>query len=79
MILPGSDADFTVVDMNRVEVIRGENLHSRLKWTPYEGMRVEGWPVHTIVRGEPVMVDCDVVGEKGHGMFIPSDTSPSVE
>lgn len=77
-IRPGSDADLTVVDVNRVEVIRGENLHSRLKWTPYEGMRVEGWPVHTIVRGEPVMVDRDVIGATGHGTFIPSDAPSRV-
>lgn len=77
-IRPGSDADLTVVDMNRVEVLRGEHLHSRLKWTPYEGMRVEGWPVHTIVRGEPVMLDRDIVGTPGHSRFIPADAPPRV-
>ena len=71
-IRPGSDADFTVVDMRRKEVIRGEKLHSRLKWTPYESLEVKGWPVHTIVRGQPVMEKGEIVGETGYGRFTPA-------
>ena len=71
IIRPDSDADFTIVDMRKKEVIRGEKLHSRLKWTPYEGFEVKGWPVYTIVRGQPVMERGEVVGEAGYGRFIP--------
>ncbi len=71
-IRPGSDADFTLVDMRKKEVIRGEKLHSRLKWTPYEGFEVKGWPTHTIVRGQLIVEKGETVGRTGYGQFVPS-------
>ena len=32
-------------------------LHHAVDYTPYEGMRVTGWPVTTLVRGERVWDD----------------------
>ena len=32
-------------------------------WTPFAGMRVTGWPIATIVRGQIVMRDDEVLGE----------------
>ncbi len=54
-IAAGYDADFTIVDMKRVETIRDSWIASRSGWTPYDGKRVTGWPVGTIVRGKRVM------------------------
>ena len=54
-IAAGYDADFTVVDMKREETITNKWVASRAGWTPYDGMRVRGWPVGTIVRGRRVM------------------------
>jgi dihydroorotase len=54
-IAAGYDADFTIVDMKRVETIRDSWIASRCGWTPYDGMTVTGWPVGTIVRGRRVM------------------------
>ena len=54
-IAAGYDADFTVVDMNRVETIRDSWIASRSNWTPYDGRTVTGWPVGTIIRGRRVM------------------------
>ena len=54
-IAAGYDADFTVVDMKRVETIRDSWIASRSNWTPYDGKTVTGWPVGTIVRGRRVM------------------------
>jgi dihydroorotase len=50
-IAAGYDADYTIVDLNRVETIRNSWIASRAGWTPYDGKRVSGWPVGTIVRG----------------------------
>jgi dihydroorotase len=50
-VAAGYDADFTVVDLKRVETIRNEWIASRCGWTPYDGKTVTGWPVGTIVRG----------------------------
>jgi len=54
-IAAGYDADFTVVDMKRSETIRNEDNASRAGWTPYDGVKVKGWPVGTFVRGQRVM------------------------
>jgi len=54
-IAAGYDADFTVVDMKRVETIRDSWIASRSNWTPYDGRTVTGWPVGTIIRGRRVM------------------------
>ena len=54
-IAAGYDADFTVVDMKREETITNKWVASRAGWTPYDGMRVKGWPVGTFVRGKRVM------------------------
>ncbi len=60
-IAAGYDADFTVVDLKRVETIRDSWIASRCGWTPYDGKNVTGWPVGTIVRGKRVMWEGEVV------------------
>jgi dihydroorotase len=54
-IAVGYDADLTVVDMGRTETITNGWIQSRSQWTPYDGMKVKGWPVGTLVRGRRVM------------------------
>src|ERR1700757_184461 len=50
-IAAGYDADFTLVDLKRSETITNKWVASRAGWTPYDGMRVTGWPVGNFVRG----------------------------
>src|SRR6202140_2814153 len=54
-IAAGYDADFTIVDLKRSETITNQWVASRAGWTPYDGVRVTGWPVGTFVRGRRVM------------------------
>jgi dihydroorotase len=54
-IMQGYDADFTIVDMKRTEIISDNWIQSRSQWTPYDGVKVQGWPVGTIIRGRKVM------------------------
>ena len=51
----GYDADFTIVDMKRRETITDKWIESRCAWTPYDGKKVQGWPVGTFVRGQRAM------------------------
>jgi dihydroorotase len=60
-IAAGYDADLTVVDLKRSEVIRDDWVASRAGWTPYHGLRVTGWPVGTFVRGARVMWQGELV------------------
>ncbi|MFM7084509.1 MAG: dihydroorotase [Hyphomicrobium sp.] len=65
-IAVGWDADLSIVDLKRREVITNSWIKSRVGWTPYHGKEVVGWPVGTIVRGQRVMWDGKLV-EKGQG------------
>src|SRR5258705_209628 len=60
-IAAGYDADFTVVDLKRSETITNQWVASRAGWTPYDGVRVTGWPVGTFVRGRRVMWQGELV------------------
>jgi dihydroorotase len=54
-IAEGYGADFTIVDMKRTETITNKWIESRSNWTPYDGVKVQGWPVGTMVRGNFAM------------------------
>ncbi|WP_226037843.1 allantoinase AllB [Aquibacillus saliphilus] len=75
----GADADFTIVDMKKKSVIKRENLHSKSKVTAFDGFKVTGMPIQTIVRGKTIMKDGIIVGEKGYGKLVtPVNHSPGV-
>ncbi len=59
----GHDADFALVDLKARKTLSDRWIASRCGWTPFDGMRVTGWPVATILRGQVVMRDGAVVGE----------------
>ena len=54
-LAPGAAADLTLVDLERAWTIRGEALHGRSRFTPFEGWSGVGAPVATVVRGRLVM------------------------
>jgi dihydroorotase len=54
-IAQGYDADFTIVDMKRRETITDNWIQSKAGWTPYDGVKVQGWVVGTFVRGKLAM------------------------
>lgn len=58
----GYDADVTIVDLKRRAAISNAWIESRCGWTPYDGVRVTGWPVGTVVRGRTVMWDGEIIG-----------------
>jgi dihydroorotase len=59
----GSDADVTIVDMNKEMTIDPNKLHSKNKPTPWGGWKVKGVPIYTIVRGHVQMKDGEPVGK----------------
>lgn len=68
----GTDADITIVDMNKEMVIKQENLHSKSKVTAFDQFRVKGVPVQTIVRGITVMEDGQIVSNPVGRMITPT-------
>ncbi len=65
-IAEGYDADFTIVDMKRRETITNKWIESRSAWTPYDGVKVQGWPVGTMVRGRFAMWQGEIA-KQAHG------------
>jgi len=57
----GYDADLTIIDLKRQGTIYNEESGSRAGWTPYNGKKVTGWPVGTIIRGKRVMWEGEIV------------------
>lgn len=68
-IIPGADADFTIVDLQRRWTIRNERLHSKTKLSPWHGRSGLGAPVTVVLRGRVVARDGEPVG-KPSGTFI---------
>ena len=67
----GSDGDTTIVDMDKEAVIDVNKLHSKNKPTPWNGWKVKGVPVCTIVRGHVQMRDGEPVGKPIGRMLTP--------
>jgi dihydroorotase len=61
-IASGYDADLTLVDLKRRQLVGDGWIASRCGWTPYAGKTVTGWPAATIVRGRVVMREGEIVG-----------------
>jgi len=61
-IAAGWDADFTIVDLKAEWTIEGSWLASKCGWSPFEGMRLRGRPVGTIIRGQRVMWETELIG-----------------
>jgi dihydropyrimidinase len=67
---PGADADIALVDLNLERTVHAADLLSYADYTLYEGWRVKGWPVHTLVRGQWGMRDGQIVGKTGSGRYV---------
>jgi dihydropyrimidinase len=67
----GADADLTIVDMDLEKEVRWNELLSLSDYSIYEGWKLKGWPIVTIVRGKVVMENGEIRGEQGYGKFIP--------
>ncbi|RCL00973.1 MAG: dihydroorotase [Candidatus Tokpelaia sp. JSC188] len=57
----GYDADLTVIDLKRRETITNAREVSKVGWTPYDGRKVIGWPIGTIIRGHRIMWEGEII------------------
>ena len=51
----GYDADFTIVDLKKSQIVEKKWLASKTGWSPFENMSFTGWPVMTLLKGEVVV------------------------
>jgi dihydroorotase len=57
------DADFTIIDMNKIIEIKNENIESKCKWSPFNGFKFKGTPVSTIIGGKIKMKNGMILGD----------------
>ena len=60
-IKEGFDADLTIVDMNKEQIIKNEMMASKCGWTPFDNYKVKGFPIGTIVNGNLVMSEGKII------------------
>lgn len=75
-IEPGYDADIIAIDPRLSKRIRGEELHSKCGWTPFEGWEAP-FPIMTMVRGTPVVLKGALEAEKTGKVLTPADDGRS--
>ena len=65
-----SDADVTMIDLKKEKKVTSELFGGFSDYIVYEGRNLKGWPVKTIVRGELITEDFEVIGKLGHGKLV---------
>lgn len=67
----GSDGDLTILDLQREGAIDSARLHGKNNITPFDGHRTRGEAVATVVRGQLMMRDGELVGRPAGRMTRP--------
>ncbi len=76
-IVPGSDADITVIDPSIKKRASQKELHMR-DYTPWEGREISGWPAFVMLRGKVVVEHGNFYGEKTDGKLLKRKIDSSV-
>ncbi|GIK39949.1 MAG: D-hydantoinase [Chloroflexota bacterium] len=76
-IAVGSDADIVLWDPRKEHTISAETHHMNTDYNVYEGMKVKGWPVRTLLRGQSIVIGEEWHGKQGGGTFL--RRSPNAE
>ncbi len=67
---PGLVADIVIFDPKRVKTLRAATLHEAADWSPFEGMKREGWPRTVLQRGELLVRDEEFTACPGNGRYL---------
>lgn len=78
VIAPGSDADMVLLDPDREKVLSVRDSLIDVDWCPYQGMKVRGLPVMTLLRGKIIAEEGRFAGRRGAGKFIKRQIDPEV-
>jgi allantoinase len=74
-LLPGSDADFVVIDLDKEWELSTADLLNKHKFSPYVGGRFKGMVERTVVRGETVYENGRILVQPGFGQFLRRGTA----
>ena len=66
----GFDADIAMIDLKKEAKVSTSLFGGFSDYLVYDGWNLKGWPVKTIVRGNLVAEDFEIMGKPGFGKFI---------
>jgi len=66
----GNDADITMIDLKMEKKVTSELFGGFSDYIVYEGWNLRGWPVKTIVRGNIIAEDFQVIEKPGYGKLV---------
>ena len=66
----GSDADITMIDLKKEKKVTSELFGGFSDYIVYDGWELKGWPIKTIVRGQVVADNFEVIGKPGYGKMV---------
>lgn len=69
-LLPGSIADLVVVDPDAEVVPQDGKMYSKSGWTPYRDWRFFGKPILTMLRGQVIAEDGEIMVDPGFGTYV---------
>ena len=70
-LLPGSDGDVVLVDPASERTVRRGEVLTKAGWSAFEGRRLTGRAVRTLVRGVTVYEEGALPAGPGHGRYLP--------
>ena len=66
----GSDADLVLVDPDRDVTVSSAFYHGTTDWSVYDGWKLRGLPRLTVLRGQVVLDEFELVGSPGSGRYL---------
>ncbi|MBP2624918.1 MAG: amidohydrolase family protein [Nitrosopumilaceae archaeon] len=65
-----ADADITIIDLKKEMKVKNISFHGHSDYNVYDNMILQGWPVKTLLRGELIAENFEIVGKLGSGKII---------
>ena len=66
----GNWADLTIIDSRKKGKIDSSKFRSKAKFSPFDGWKIEGMPVKTVVNGRLVMDENEIISKTRIGMVL---------
>jgi dihydropyrimidinase len=73
-IAPGFDADIAIWNPQETRVATLADQHDNMDYTPFEGMKITGWPETVFSRGNIVVHQGELHAKPGSGRFVARKT-----
>jgi len=77
-IAAGSDADIAIFDPDMNKTITLDDLHADSDYSIWEGFECHGYPVTTILRGNVIVDNGELLGSPTDGQWLARKVAPSV-